>query len=278
PPAHDARDWFAGWDRRLAGPDRRDAGPTDTVTRLCRTTSFPLNGSHLCRYDEAHVHLSPAIRGSMMSAKRNLLLGMLALQNNFIDRTQLLAAFNAWTENRSKPLGVLLVEQKALCAEHHVLLEALTDAHLQRHDDDPDRSLAALSPAGSARHDLEQIGDVELQASLVVLPRSDALPAHPSDGDPYATASFAAPVGTSGRFRILRPFAEGGLGQVSVARDEELNREVALKEIKDRYADDAECRARFLREAAITGQLEHPGVVPVYALGTYGDGRPFYAM
>jgi hypothetical protein len=40
-----------------------------------------------------------------MSAKRNLLLGMLALQNNFINRAQLLAAFNAWVEDKSKPLG-----------------------------------------------------------------------------------------------------------------------------------------------------------------------------
>ena len=35
---------------------------------------------------------------------------------------------------------------------------------------------------------------------------------------------------------------------------------------------------RFLLEAEITGALEHPGIVPVYSLGTYGDGRPFYAM
>ncbi len=49
---------------------------------------------------------------------------------------------------------------------------------------------------------------------------------------------------------------------------------MALKEIQDRYADDAESRARFLLEAEITGGLEHPGIVPVYGLGTYADGRP----
>jgi serine/threonine-protein kinase len=63
-----------------------------------------------------------------------------------------------------------------------------------------------------------------------------------------------------------------------VARDEELNREVALKEIQPHYAHDPESRARFLLEAEVTGGLEHPGVVPVYGLGTYADGRPFYAM
>jgi serine/threonine-protein kinase len=83
---------------------------------------------------------------------------------------------------------------------------------------------------------------------------------------------------TSRRFRILRPLAEGGLGVVSVARDGELHREVALKEIQPRLASQPESRVRFLREAEITGRLEHPGIVPVYSLGRYPDGRPYYAM
>ena len=80
------------------------------------------------------------------------------------------------------------------------------------------------------------------------------------------------------RFRILRPHAKGGLGEVFVAEDGELRREVALKEIQVDYADNQESRGRFLLEAEITGGLEHPGIVPVYGLGTYADGRPFYAM
>ena len=80
------------------------------------------------------------------------------------------------------------------------------------------------------------------------------------------------------RFRILRPHARGGLGEVYVAQDEELNREVALKEIQERHADHPESRARFVIEAEITGGLEHPGIVPVYGLGQYADGRPYYAM
>jgi serine/threonine-protein kinase len=80
------------------------------------------------------------------------------------------------------------------------------------------------------------------------------------------------------RFRVLRPHARGGLGEVFVARDEELHREVALKEIQAPHAHDPQSRARFLLEAEVTGGLEHPGVVPVYGLGAYPDGRPFYAM
>jgi serine/threonine-protein kinase len=94
-----------------------------------------------------------------------------------------------------------------------------------------------------------------------------------------ASASPAHPEATSERrFRILRRHAEGGLGVVYLAHDEELNREVALKEIRPEHADRAESRARFLLEAEINGRLEHPGIVPVYSLGAYEDGRPYCAM
>jgi serine/threonine-protein kinase len=63
-----------------------------------------------------------------------------------------------------------------------------------------------------------------------------------------------------------------------VALDQELHREVALKQILDRHADDETSRQRFVIEAEITGGLEHPGIVPVYGLGNYPDGRPYYAM
>ena len=63
-----------------------------------------------------------------------------------------------------------------------------------------------------------------------------------------------------------------------VAVDGELHREVALKQILEKHADDPVSRQRFIAEAEITGGLEHPGVVPVYGLGSDADGRPYYAM
>jgi hypothetical protein len=80
------------------------------------------------------------------------------------------------------------------------------------------------------------------------------------------------------RYRALRPLGKGGLGEVFVALDEELNREVALKEIQAQHQASGDNLGRFLLEAEVTGRLEHPGVVPVYGLGRYPDGRPFYAM
>jgi serine/threonine-protein kinase len=81
-----------------------------------------------------------------------------------------------------------------------------------------------------------------------------------------------------GRFTRLRHHAQGGLGTVSLAFDETLRREVALKEIRPDRRGDAHLRQRFLAEAEITGQLEHPGVVPVYALEQDAGGEPCYAM
>jgi serine/threonine-protein kinase len=97
--------------------------------------------------------------------------------------------------------------------------------------------------------------------------------ANPTQSSTVGTATSA---GT--RFRIVRLHDRGGVGNVYVARDHELNRDVALKEIQDRFADHPVYRARFQFEAEITGGLEHPGIVPVYGLGHHEDGRPYYVM
>jgi tetratricopeptide (TPR) repeat protein len=209
-----------------------------------------------------------------MSADRNLLFGVLALQMDFINRDALIKAMNAWVLEKAKPLGQILLEQGAIQPEDRSLLDTMVCRHLELHGN-AEKSLAALSSIGSVRKELEGMGDPEVQSSLVHVSA-----ARPPDDDPYATraSSVGTPTASGLRFRILRPHAKGGLGQVSVARDEELHREVALKEIQDRYADDAGSRARFLLEAEITGGLEHPGVVPVYGLGCTPDGRPYYAM
>lgn len=90
--------------------------------------------------------------------------------------------------------------------------------------------------------------------------------------------SLESPPQLCTRFRIVRSHASGGLGEVFVARDDRIGRSVAIKKMQDWVADNAEARARFLLEAEVTGSLEHPGVVPLYGLGSYADGRPFYAM
>src|SRR5262249_49109106 len=79
------------------------------------------------------------------------------------------------------------------------------------------------------------------------------------------------------RYAVVRLHAEGGLGQVFVARDAALNREVALKRVRPDRADSAAGRARLVREAELSAQLEHPNIVPVYDVMAETKS-PFYVM
>jgi hypothetical protein len=102
------------------------------------------------------------------------------------------------------------------------------------------------------------------------------------DGDPARSTVADAPSRESAmaraEFRDLRFHAAGALGEVFLARNAELNREVALKFIKPARLGDPDSLRRFLQEAEVTARLEHPGVVPIYALGTDESGAPCYAM
>jgi serine/threonine protein kinase len=82
-----------------------------------------------------------------------------------------------------------------------------------------------------------------------------------------------------GRFKLLRLLArQGNLGEVYEADDLELGRKVVVKLIGSRIATDPDAQARFLREAAITSQLDHSGVAPVFGYGVTPEGRLWYAM
>ncbi|MBI4617672.1 MAG: tetratricopeptide repeat protein [Planctomycetes bacterium] len=99
-------------------------------------------------------------------------------------------------------------------------------------------------------------------------------------------APLATPIGTGRRpagtgrirYRIQSVLGRGGMGEVLLAYDPELRRRVALKRIREEAAGHEEVRARFVEEAQITAQLDHPNVVPVHELGMDPDGQPFYAM
>ena len=209
------------------------------------------------------------------SADRNLLYGMLALQMNFVRRDALLAAMQAWVFDKAKPLGQILADQGQLTTERRQVLDRMLDEHLRAYDDDAHKSLAGVAVPAAVRNDLCALADADVQASLSASGLS--LSGLSLSADPDATRAFTH-AAEGGRYQILRPHARGGLGEVFIALDQELHREVALKEIQPRFVDDADSRSRFVQEAEITGGLEHPGIVPVYGLGCHADGRPYYAM
>jgi tetratricopeptide (TPR) repeat protein/tRNA A-37 threonylcarbamoyl transferase component Bud32 len=98
-----------------------------------------------------------------------------------------------------------------------------------------------------------------------------------SSTGPVAADTPDRPV-TGTRYRPLRLHARGGLGEVHLAHDEELHRDVALKRMRGGCADDPDSLRRFLLEAEVTARLEHPGIVPVYGLVHDAAGQPCYAM
>lgn len=81
-----------------------------------------------------------------------------------------------------------------------------------------------------------------------------------------------------GHFRLDREIARGGMGVVYQAFDELLHRDVAVKLLQHRFRHNPSLCQRFVNETLLTGRLQHPGVVPIYACGEAEDQRPFFAM
>jgi serine/threonine protein kinase/Flp pilus assembly protein TadD len=96
-----------------------------------------------------------------------------------------------------------------------------------------------------------------------------------SGGAPRKGAGSAPPQGRCGNYLLQRFFAKGGMGEVWLAEDPIIGRSVALKRMLGKRTDQ---QIRFQVEAQITGQLEHPGIVPVHELGTNAEGEPYYVM
>lgn len=218
--------------------------------------------------------------GSMASAHsdRNLLVGVLALQMDLVSQAQLIAALQAWMLQKHELLEKVMQDQGMIGDSQRRFLADIAQRHLELHNNQVQESLASLSTIGSAKEALLAL-DQEFEQTL----------SHASELRQQLTSHLQSPETTfclspspdgkktSARFRILRPHAKGGLGIVSIAEDTELHREVAVKQLQDHVRDETS-RARFLQEAEITGRLEHPGIVPVYSLGSTSDGEPFYVM
>ena len=120
-------------------------------------------------------------------------------------------------------------------------------------DDDAERALTELrgpSPSSSGRSDTA-IGDPD--AEVVV----------------YAFEE---------RYEIKKRLGEGGMGEVRLCRDRMIGREVAMKVVLPSMTGRGEIQARFVREARVQGQLEHPAIVPVHDFGVDSDGNAFFTM
>ena len=222
-----------------------------------------------------------------MTQKNDQLLGLLAVRTGVVSAKALAEAENQCSADKSVGLGEVFLRLGVLTEETSKLLENLVEKHLEMHGKDLGMSLATLNPSEAPPPSTvaKNVSAVEETVNFdhSNLPQNglDTAPppeGHSVDADKTQWSLATEPKGVGERYRVLRSHAKGGMGLVSVAIDKELDREVAFKELQEYCADDSNSRARFIQEAEITGQLEHPGVVPIYGLGAYPDGRPYYAM
>jgi tetratricopeptide (TPR) repeat protein/serine/threonine protein kinase len=107
-----------------------------------------------------------------------------------------------------------------------------------------------------------RLKEAESESAHVVQPKSDAMPPPEQTGD---------------RYQLQGEIARGGMGAVLRGRDVDLGRDLAVKVLLEKHAHRPEVARRFIEEAQIGGQLQHPGVVPVYDIGHFGE-RPFFTM
>ncbi len=198
-----------------------------------------------------------------MDTDRNLLFGVLALQAGLIEAPQFIEACLLWATRKQERLADLLLARGWIEPADRAHVEYLLGRRLQKHGGDARASLAAIPD--DVKRSLAAVADDDVRRSLA------------GGFCPPATVAYVP--GPAERYSRLRLHATGGIGQVWLAHDRDLGRDVALKELRPEHAGHATLGVRFLQEAQITGQLEHPGVVPVYELARAGDGRqPFYTM
>jgi serine/threonine-protein kinase len=95
--------------------------------------------------------------------------------------------------------------------------------------------------------------------------------------NPGAAAAKLVPQGR-GNYQLLGEIARGGMGVILKGHDTDLGRDVAVKVLDAALAKRPEVVQRFVEEAQIGGQLQHPGIVPVYELGLMADERPYFTM
>lgn len=139
--------------------------------------------------------------------------------------------------------------------------------------------LAAAVPAnfalviGDANHSvlkaMEKTIDVprvvlreEAQSDLIVRPKSPEMPDRNTDS----------------RYQLQGEIARGGMGAILKGRDTDLGRDLAIKVLLEEHKHKPDVLQRFIEEAQIGGQLQHPGIAPVYELGQFADRRPFFSM
>jgi eukaryotic-like serine/threonine-protein kinase len=206
----------------------------------------------------------------MAPSDRQLLFGVLALQLDFISVQQFAEVCTVWASRKDRSLPELLADRGWLKPQDHSDIESLLTRRIERHGGDVAASLREAGADERVKASLASIADEGIHRTLIPTPPPQGLAV-------IATRAFE-PEGRD-RYTLSRVHATGGIGRVWLAHDTSLRRDVALKELRPDRSSNEALWPRFLREARVTGQLEHPGIVPIYEVGQRPDDKaPFYTM
>jgi serine/threonine-protein kinase len=178
-----------------------------------------------------------------------------------------------------RKLGVEVVRRTAAVVKKLKCSERVKEAtvfNVSSRRPSPARDLRVSSPKPHMRdhnHSSATASETGDETSATVLATGERESMVPTDSmHPETRLELAAPYEDRGEF------ARGGMGSIRAAWDRELGRYVAVKVISSRFATDEVVSRRFIQEARITGQLDHPNIVPVHALSTTPEGRPSLVM
>lgn len=211
--------------------------------------------------------VSQAVR---VANDRSVLLGLLAWQLGLATREHVEASLDVWQQDRTQAFDALLKQRARLSPEQSAWLANVAAAVIRQHGNDAAASLDALGQLLHVRSELSRRIDPEATLDRGLVASSAAPISRPS-------STIAAAASTS-RFDNLKSHARGGMGEVFIAEDREFARKVALKKIRPEHTGDLLMHQHFQRESQLTGNLEHPGIVPVYSAGRHSDGQPYFAM
>src|SRR5262245_3632921 len=183
-----------------------------------------------------------------MDSDCNLLLGVFALQAEFIDSEQFIEACTLWTTRKSLGLADVLVERRWITESDRNHLESIVRRRIEKRGSDLRPSLAALP-----EHVIRSLAVLDNDQIRRTLCRDK-----PETPSPAGLTVDYLPHEDE-LYKLIELHATGGIGMVWRARDRSIGRDVALKELRPDHAANPQLQMRFMREGQITGQLEHPG-------------------
>ncbi|WP_442508909.1 protein kinase domain-containing protein [Novipirellula sp. SH528] len=198
-----------------------------------------------------------------------LLFGVVAAQFDFINQEQFLAVCAEWCATKNKSIGRMLVERKWIEEDDRIAIEAVHQRKIAKFQGNAPVALVASADA--------LVCDVIRQSESPEISRSlDGLLFDCNAGNLRKDDALA--FGSSSRYQWNRLHRAGGLGHIWIADDRDLGRSVAIKMLPTGTTS-TRAEEMLLREARITGQLEHPNIVPIYEVGRReSDQNAFYAM